>query len=104
MVDTEKLAEVAMEIISYAGTAKSKYILAYEALKKGNIEESNEELKQAEENYIRAHKAHSKTLFEEVESKIPQVSLLLVHAEDQLMSVETIKFLTNELAQFIQKK
>ncbi|BES65543.1 PTS lactose/cellobiose transporter subunit IIA [Gottschalkiaceae bacterium SANA] len=103
MVDIEKLAEVSMEIISYAGMAKSKYILAYESLKKGNQHDYEKQRKEAEENYIHAHRVHSKVLTTEMETRTPQVSLLMVHAEDQLMSVETIRFLTTELAEMMQK-
>lgn len=101
MVDIEKLAQVAMEIISYAGTAKSNYILAYEAKKAGNEEEHNDKIMLADQNFKKAHEVHLGLMSEEMKTQTPQICLLLAHAEDQLMSVETIKFLTKELSQFV---
>lgn len=104
MVEIEWLTEISMEIISYAGMAKSKYILAYEALKKGNEEEFEQQQKEAEAHFNHAHRVHGKVLTKEMQERTPQISLLMAHAEDQMMSVETTRFLTNELAEIIRKK
>lgn len=104
MVEIEWLTEVSMEIISYAGMAKSQYILAYEALKKEDEEGFAQLQKEAEENYNHAHRVHAKVLAKEMEDRAPQISLLMAHAEDQMMSVETTRFLTNELAEIIRRK
>jgi len=104
MANIEWLTEVSMEIISYAGMAKSKYILAYEALKKGDQEAYEQQQKEAEAHFNHAHHVHAEVLAKEMQERTPQISLLLAHAEDQMMSVETTRFLTSELAEIIRKK
>lgn len=104
MVEIEWLTEVSMEIISYAGMAKSQYIMAYEALKRGDQEAYEQQIKEAEAHFNHAHRVHAKVLAKEMQEKTPQISLLMAHAEDQMMSVETTRFLTGELAEIIRKK
>lgn len=46
MVNIEKMAETAMYIVTYAGTAKSCYMNGLSEAKKGNFEKAHELLKE----------------------------------------------------------
>ena len=46
MVDVEKVSMVAMEIITYAGTAKSSYMEALSLFKRGDYDASAEKMKE----------------------------------------------------------
>lgn len=104
MPDVKKLADISMKIISYAGMAKSDYILALNAVKKGEFDDFEENIKYGDENYKIAHNFHGDILKKETETLEPQVSLLLMHAEDQLLNAETIRFLVMELVDLYRKK
>lgn len=51
-----------------------------------------------------AHQSHIGVLEEEVTSLTPQISLLMCHAEDQIMGAETLKTVIIELIELYQKK
>lgn len=84
--------------------AKSNYILALNAIKKGELDVFEKSIKLGDENYKTAHNFHGDILKKEMETMEPQVSLLLMHAEDQLLNTETIRFLVMELVELYGKK
>lgn len=96
MVNIEKVSQVAMEIITYAGMAKSCYIEALQLFKQCKYEESYAKMEEGEKSFATAHGAHLETLSDEMRTQEPQITLLLTHAEDQLMGAETIKLLVQE--------
>ena len=71
------------------------------------IYELGKALKKIEDGAIeftKAHEVHSQILTDEMEKLEPQVSLLLVHAEDQLMGAETLKILVEELIDIYKER
>ncbi len=99
---TEEMIGNIFQMISTSGAAKSKYIEAIRSVKEGNSEKAKDLIKEGEECFNMAHKIHSEFLTQEAgasEDGIADtgVSLFLVHAEDQMMSVETIKLLADEV-------
>lgn len=104
MANVEKLSQVAMEIITYAGLAKSNYMLALNTYKEGNEEEAMAKMQEGSVHFSNAHKCHSTLLTEEMTTLEPQVSLLLVHAEDQLMGSENIKILVEEIIEVYKER
>ncbi|MCB7320664.1 PTS lactose/cellobiose transporter subunit IIA [Lacrimispora sp. 210928-DFI.3.58] len=97
MVDIEALTMQAMGIVTYAGMAKSSYINALKCAKKHETEEAGKLLKEGDSMLAQAHESHMGLLQKEAESLEPQVCLMIVHGEDQLMSCETIRLLVTEL-------
>ena len=53
-------------------------------------------MKEGDSNFSKAHSAHLQTLQDEMTLLEPQITLLLTHAEDQLMGAETIKNVVQE--------
>lgn len=104
MSKVERLSEIAMKIITCAGLAKSNYLMALEDAKKGNVEEAQKKLQEGSDVFAEAHHVHASALSDEMKELEPQVTLLLVHAEDQLMNAETIKILVQELMEIYQAK
>lgn len=104
MADVTKLSECAMQIVTYAGCAKSCYMQALQEAKKGNWEFVEPKIKEGEQNYRQAHEAHGEILMEEVNTLVPQISLLMSHAEDQIMSAELVRVLVEELIELYGKQ
>lgn len=104
MIDIELLSEIAMEIIVYAGVAKSSYIMALQEVKNGNYLAYDELIKNGNKNYSKAHEVHQDLLIKEMTEKTPYVSLLIMHAEDQLLNCETIKFVVEEFVDLRKNK
>lgn len=84
------------QIITAVGNARSLYIEAIQEAKKGNYEKAEELIKEGENSFIEGHHSHSQLFQGEAEGKSTTISLLLVHAEDQLMSAEGFRIIAEE--------
>lgn len=104
MVDIEGLTMQAMAIVTYAGMAKSSYINALKCAKKQQYEEAKALLKEGDSMLAQAHDSHMGLLQKEAETLEPQVCLMIVHGEDQLMSCETVKLLVTELMELYENR
>jgi PTS system cellobiose-specific IIA component len=93
----EGLELVCFQIISEAGMAKSSYIEAMKEAKKGNFEKAKTCIKEGEDAFMKAHGVHVELIKQETSGEQIIPNLLLLHAEDQLMSAETCKILAEEL-------
>lgn len=92
----EGLEMVIFEIITSVGNARSLYIEAIQEAKRGNFIRSEELLKEGEESFLEGHHAHADLIQKEAAGEATPVSLLLMHAEDQLMSAEGFRILAEE--------
>lgn len=96
MVNVEKVSMIAMEIITYAGLAKSCYLEALTMFKHGEYKASKGKMEQGDDSFTKAHSTHLQILQDEMTLQDPQITLLLTHAEDQLMGAETVKTVVQE--------
>ena len=93
----EGLELTAFEIISAVGTARSTYIEAIQKAKEGKFDEAEQMIKEGDEMFVEGHHAHAKLLTHEAENgQGSAVSLIILHAEDQLMSAEGFKTIALE--------
>ena len=92
----EGLELIAFEIISSVGTARSCYIEAISEAKKGNYEKAEELIAEGEKVFIEGHDKHNELLQKESSGEGNVVNLLILHAEDQLMSAEGFKIIAQE--------
>lgn len=88
---------ISFQIISSVGTARSMYIEAIHEAKKGKIEEAKQMIKEGEKYFHEGHKAHAKIIQEEASGNKTELNILLMHAEDQLMSAEAFLIIAEEL-------
>ena len=93
----EKLELVSFQIISSVGMAKSSYIEAIQEAKKGNFEKAKVCMNEGKNSFSEAHKVHAELIQSETSGEGINPTLLLLHAEDQMMSAETCKILADEL-------
>lgn len=93
----EGIELIAFEIISNVGMAKSILIEAIREARKGNFDEARAKLKEADEYSNNGHNAHTSLIQNEAQGQKTEFSLILMHAEDQMMSVEVIRALAEEM-------
>ena len=98
----EDLEMSAMQIISNVGAARSNYIEAIQEAKKGNYDQAKQLIAEGDDMFAEGHDAHLKLLQQEAQGK-SVVMLLILHAEDQLMSAEGFKIIANELIEVYKK-
>ena len=93
---SEELSVICFEIITYVGTARSCFINAIQCAKKGEFEQAEQMIKQGDEAFSQGHDAHADLLTKDAEGNLSAVGLLLLHAEDQLMSAEGFRIIAEE--------
>lgn len=99
----ENMEVIIFEIISQGGTAKG---LAYEALdaaEKGDFERAEQLLKEADTCLGEAHKIQSNLIQAEARGERADLSLLLVHAQDHLMTAIEARTLIEHMIRMYKK-
>lgn len=76
--------------------ARSSYIEAIHFAKEGKFDKAKEQIEEGKKYFIEGHKKHAQLISEEASGKTVDIGLLIVHAEDQLMSAETFSILAEE--------
>ncbi|MTW86823.1 PTS lactose/cellobiose transporter subunit IIA [Virgibacillus dakarensis] len=99
----DEMESICFQIISNAGTARSLLIEALQEAREGNFPEVENKLNEANEYFVQAHKVHAELIQKEAQGEGVPFSLLFMHAEDQLMSTETIKHMAKEMIHLYNK-
>ena len=92
----EKFELACFQIITYVGTARTHFINAIHCAKEGKYDEAAELIKQGDEAFSLGHNAHADLLTMDANGEISNGYMLLMHAEDQLMSAESFRILADE--------
>lgn len=88
---------IAFEIISNVGMAKSLSIEALREARAHNYIVAEDKLEEAKKFLLEGHHAHTTLIQREATGEKLDFSLILMHAEDQLISAETIRDLSEEI-------
>ena len=91
-----ELEKVSFTIIAEVGTAKSNFLEALSAARKGDFEKAEALIEEWEQHRIKGHEAHFDLVQKEASGESIPVGIILMHAEDQLMASETIKMMVEE--------
>lgn len=100
----EELELICFQLITAAGAAKSHYIEAIQRAKEGNFEEAAELIKQGDDMLKDGHVQHADLIQKEASGEGTTMTLLLTHAEDQMMSSEVFKVLAEEIIELYKKQ
>lgn len=90
-------------IISSVGTARSMYIEAIHCAKEGQFDEAQKMVEDAQATFVEGHRAHADLIQRSAAGEDLGASMLLMHAEDQLMSAEGFGILADEFISVYQK-
>lgn len=92
----EELELFCLKLISAAGTARSCNIEAIKEAKKGNFKKAEELMNEGKSQYLCAHDVHNELLQRKTAKEETNSLILVMHAEDQLMSAEMFQILAEE--------
>ena len=99
-----ELENICFEIITNVGLAKTNYMDAIKIAKvEKDIEKVQNVFRKGDESFTVAHRAHSELLKLNARGELKNLSLLVIHSEDQLMSVETIKIFAEEIVDLYRR-
>mgnify|MGYP000120173070 CR=1 FL=1 len=104
----EEASMIGFEIVAYSGDARSKLLLAVENAKPGNFDngefdEADELIKKGESELTKAHNAQTELLAKEAQGKNIEYSIMLVHAQDHLMTTLLLKDIISTLIDVYKK-
>lgn len=100
--DISKTESIAMMIITFAGLAKSSALEALSYAKEGKFDLIEEKLEEASTNMKEASKVHFEGISADANGELA-INILMVHAEDQLMSTDTLIILVKEMIDLYKK-
>jgi len=86
-----------MNLVVGSGSARSYAMEAIALAKNGEMEAAAESMKMAEEEMSKAHLAQTNLIQQEAGGKKVEVSLLMVHAQDHLMTCMVVIDLAREI-------
>ena len=95
---------ISFGIIAHAGDARSYAFGALAAAKAGNFEEAEALLKQSNDAAVEAHHMQTELLINEANGNKTPVDVLLVHAQDHLMTSMLAVELIKELIEIYKNK
>ncbi|SKA82938.1 PTS system, cellobiose-specific IIA component [Clostridium sp. USBA 49] len=89
------------EIISHCGDARGIAYDALKAAKQNEIKKAKELLKKSQKELDLAHNTQTKLIQKEINGENLNMSLLMVHAQDQLMTAISEKNLIEQMVDMI---
>lgn len=99
----EEMELFCFNIISAAGMAKSSYVEAMREAAEGNFDAAADKIKEGDGYYANGHNVHADLIAKESNGEAVPPCLLLIHAEDQMMSAETIRLMAEENIKLYKK-
>lgn len=102
-MDTSSIEGISFQIILHAGNARSSAMEAIQLAKTGDFELATEKIDEADRAFLEAHHAQTSLLAKEANGESQSVSILLVHAQDHLMTALTIKEMAQEFIDLYRK-
>ena len=89
--------QVIFKLISFSGDARSNIYEAYDSVVNGEYEKADKSLKEAHDTIIEAHSVQTGLIQNEAKGNNTEVSLLMVHAQDHLMTTLLAKDLITNM-------
>ena len=103
-MNREEAQMVAFQLISYAGDAFSSFFKAGEKARNGEFDEADELIKKGESELTNAHNAQTELLAKEAQGKDIEYSIMLVHAQDHLMTTIMYERVAKEFITLYREK
>ena len=94
--------EILLGIVVHSRDGKSNAMQAIQEAKKGNLNAAKELIKQANNSLLEAHKVQTDLIQKEAGGEKSEVSLLMVHAQDHLMTSLTVIDLAEEFIELYE--
>lgn len=97
MTEDNPLIKIAMQVILYAGDARNSCNEAVELARRYEFDKAEQKLDEAKEFITKAHRYQTEVIQKEMSGTDYGYSLLFIHAQDTLMTINTEVRMTSEL-------
>lgn len=102
-MNTEELQMAAFKIILNSGNARTTVHAAFADMREGNYEAAAEKLETANGELLLAHQAQTKLLNEYANGIEIKIEIIMVHAQDHLMTSMTLREVALEMLNLYKK-
>jgi len=99
-----ELEEAVMTIIVNAGHARSLCFEALQAARKGNVDEAKYRLREADDYSRLAHQMQTRLIEQDAGEGRQPMTLIMVHAQDHLMTSLLARELSEEIIHLYQRQ
>lgn len=86
MIEELNMEQISMGLIVNSGNARSLCFQALAKAKLGDFEAADRLMEESQKCSLKAHKTQSSVLFAEANGKKNEINVLLIHAQDHLMT------------------
>jgi cellobiose PTS system EIIA component len=100
---TVSLEEISFKIILHAGNARSSSMEAIQLAKENKFVEAKRKMEEAEQEFVKAHSSQTKLLQQEGTGEGKSPTILLIHAQDHLMTSMTLKDMAQEFIELYER-
>ncbi len=102
-MNQEELQVVAFEIILHSGSARTSVHEAFADMREGHYNEAAEKLEVANADLLEAHHAQTNLLQEYASGTDIKIEIIMVHAQDHLMTTMTLREVALEILNLYRK-
>ncbi|VTS16786.1 PTS system cellobiose transporter subunit IIA [Streptococcus pseudoporcinus] len=99
----DELQMAAFEIILNSGNSRTVVHEAFAEMREGNYDKASELLDVANEDLLQAHNAQTKLLQEYAGGREIKIEIIMVHAQDHLMTTMTLREVAIEMLALYKK-
>lgn len=103
-MENKQTTQISMSLIGNAGEAKSQAFAALKQAKLKNFDEAKNLLVLANEAVKRAHKEQTQLLVNEARDQATEINVLLIHAQDHLMTTILAIELITEMVELYKER
>lgn len=100
----EELYEQSFILIMHSGNARSCAIEAIQAMKQKDQESCKAKLKEADEEFVKAHHIQTELIQKEAAGEAFELPIIFIHAQDHLMNAMTTVELSKEIIDLYKAK
>ncbi|MCI2153200.1 MAG: PTS lactose/cellobiose transporter subunit IIA [Solobacterium sp.] len=100
----DDIETIAMNLISHAGMARSLAFQALDEAKKGNFSKADELMAESDKEQLEAHQVQTAALTREARGEKMDFCLLMVHAQDHLMTSMLAGDLIKEMIELYRRE
>ena len=97
------MTEQAMMLIMHSGSARSFAMEAISEAKENKFEDAHNLIKECEKEVVSAHKIQTELIQSEARGDKHELTLLMVHAQDHLMTTLVVKDMAQEFIELYEK-
>lgn len=103
-MESEKLQEIAFEIILSSGNARTLVHEAFPLMRAGEFEKGRSKLDEANDALKQAHKAQTGLLQDYANGEKVVMEVIMVHAQDHLMTTMTLREVALEMLELYKRQ